>query len=78
VTNVSGISRFSVDISGNIYGLDSGNHRIQKWTVGGTAWTTVAGNGQGLIQSPNHKFYVDAAGNIFVVDQEITESKMVP
>jgi hypothetical protein len=26
VTNVSGISRFSVDISGNIYGLDSGNH----------------------------------------------------
>jgi hypothetical protein len=36
-------------MNGNIYLLDSGNNRIQKWSTGGTIWTTVAGgNGLGI------------------------------
>jgi hypothetical protein len=67
---------------GNIYGLDSGNHRIQKWTVGGTAWTTVAGgNGQGSDSNQFNNpqgFYVDAAGNIFVATRKSPNPKWSP
>jgi hypothetical protein len=33
-------------LNGNIYLLDSGNNRIQKWSTGGTIWT-IAGEWPG-------------------------------
>jgi hypothetical protein len=56
-------------MNGNIY-LLSGNNRIQKWSTGGTIWTTVAG-GNGLGIKANQQStgsFVDTYGNIFVAD----------
>ncbi|MBN2614723.1 MAG: VCBS repeat-containing protein [Bacteroidales bacterium] len=61
-----------VDNVGNIYIVDQGNYRIQKWEPGGSSGITVAGgNGQGW---DNNNFSnprdvsVDTSGNIFVLD----------
>jgi hypothetical protein len=80
VTNVSGISRFSV-ISGNIYGLDSGNLIVFRNGLLAELDNCCWRKWSGLIQinSITHKvFYVDAAGNIFVATRKSPNPKMVP
>ncbi|MFY7964109.1 MAG: NHL repeat-containing protein, partial [Chitinophagaceae bacterium] len=68
--NPSGVA---IDSSGNIYVADYVNHRIQKWAVGATTGTTVAGNGisgnaANQLNLPAGVF-VDAVGNIYVADK---------
>ncbi len=62
-----------IDGAGNIYINDFLNNRIQKWAVGATFGTTVAGgNGQGSAANQlNYAkgFFVDAGGNIYVADR---------
>jgi hypothetical protein len=61
-----------VDISGNIFVADAGNHRIQKWVPGATSGTTVAGGngrGYGLNQLNNPQgIFVDKNGTIYIAD----------
>lgn len=35
-----------LDVNGNVYVADSGNHRIQLWKVNATSGVTIAGNGR--------------------------------
>ncbi|CAF4023836.1 unnamed protein product [Adineta steineri] len=43
-------TKVTVDLNGNIYVTDSENHRVQLWSDGGLAGTTVAGTGRITIQ----------------------------
>ncbi|CAF3359801.1 unnamed protein product [Rotaria sp. Silwood2] len=59
-------------LSNALYIADNSNHRIQKWVLGATYGTTVAGNGT-RGSSPNQLSYpthaiVDADGNVYVSD----------
>ena len=57
-----------MDGSGNVYVADYGNHRIQKFTSGGTymtQWGTL-GTGNGQFQSLG--VAVDGSGNVYVAD----------
>jgi len=59
----------AVDISGNIFVTDSGNHQIQKFNSSGkyvTKWGS-KGNGDGDFNFPRG-IAVDRSGNIFVAD----------
>jgi hypothetical protein len=49
----------------DIYLLDPGQYRIQKWSTGGTIWTTVAGgNGLGIKANQlNNPGVLDTHGN---------------
>ena len=62
-----------VDVTGNIYVTDQGNHRVQKWAPGASTGTRVAGgNGSGLAANQLNNpagIYVDASGNMYIVDQ---------
>ena len=59
----------TVDSSGNIYVLDRGNNRIQKFTSSGTLLATwgSSGSGDGQFNSPQGIF-VDSSGNVYVAD----------
>lgn len=62
-------SGVAVDGSGNIYVVDRGNHRVQKFAPDGTllvVWGTM-GNGPGEFYDP-WDIAVDGLGNIFVSD----------
>ena len=61
-----------VDASGNVYVADYGNNRVQKWAVGASFGTTVAGNGTNgstltQLSSPIG-VWVDVSGSIYVGD----------
>ena len=59
----------AVDASGNVYVADTTNHRIQKFSSGGTWMTSWGGRGSapGLLSSPDG-VAVDPAGNVYVAD----------
>ncbi|MGE5599481.1 MAG: InlB B-repeat-containing protein, partial [Bacteroidota bacterium] len=61
----------AVDAAGNVYVVDSFNHRVQKFTSGGiylTQWGgSGSGNGQFLFP---HGIAVDAAGYVYVTDRD--------
>jgi len=70
----------SVDNAGNVYFGDSSNHRIRKLTIATGVLTTVAGSGNATYggdggQAPAAQLYaptgiaVDAAGNLYIADQ---------
>jgi outer membrane protein assembly factor BamB len=57
------------DVHGNIYVLDTGNHRVQKFDAARqfvAAWGS-RGSGDGEFQAP-YTMSVDAAGNVYVGD----------
>ena len=59
----------AVDGSGNVYVVDNGNHRIQKFTSSGTYLTQWGsyGSGDGQFNYP-YGVAVDASGNVYVAD----------
>ncbi len=61
----------AIDSSGNVFVVDTGNHRIQKFTNSGTFVTKWGseGNADGQFSSPVD-IDVDTSGNIFVVDND--------
>jgi sugar lactone lactonase YvrE len=57
------------DESGNIYILDSGNHRIQKFSPDGDYLTTLGRRGQGPVEfNYPQSLELDSKGMIFVLD----------
>ena len=74
-----------VDSSGNVFVVDTGNHRIQKFTNNGTFVTKwgLEGTADGQFSSPVD-IDVDTSGNIFVVDndnfriQKFVENTILP
>jgi hypothetical protein len=66
--------KIEVDNDGNIYVLDRGNHRIQKYDKNGRYLLTIGSKGQGPgeFQNPSD-IYIDSNGSIYVNDfQRIT------
>ncbi len=62
-------SGLTVDEEGNIYVMDTGNRRIQKFDSEGefiTKWGT-SGSGNGQFDNPSH-IALDASGNVYVSD----------
>jgi DNA-binding beta-propeller fold protein YncE len=62
---------FGLDGSGNVFAADAGNHRIQKFTSGGsflTAWGS-KGSGNGQFSFPL-AVACDASGNVYVTDND--------
>lgn len=65
----SGPAGMAVDAGGNVYVADYGNHRVQKFTLGGgylTQWGT-HGSGDAQFNGPEG-VAVDASGNVYVTD----------
>jgi DNA-binding beta-propeller fold protein YncE len=60
-----------VDLSGNVYVADTGNHRIQEFTSEGVFITQWGGEGEGKSQfdSP-YKVAVDRSSNVLVADTD--------
>ena len=69
---LSGPNDVFVDATGNVYVVDPGNERIQKWLPSASTGITVAGgNGNGSAANQlNNPFgvFVDATGNIYIGD----------
>jgi len=61
----------ATDAAGNVYVVDTGNSRIQKFTNDGTYLTQWGsqGSGDGQFYYPN-SVAIDAAGNVYVSEQE--------
>ncbi|HYW69980.1 MAG TPA: tandem-95 repeat protein, partial [Pyrinomonadaceae bacterium] len=59
----------AIDLVGNVYVVDSGNNRIQKFNTSGTSITKwgAAGSGNGQFNNPAG-IAVDPAGNVYVAD----------
>ncbi len=71
-----------VDASGNVYVGDAGNNRVQKWALGASAGSTVAGgNGTGIglnkLNTPSG-IWIDAAGNLYVADNGYNRIQKFP
>jgi hypothetical protein len=64
----------AIDRSNNLYVCDVYNHRIQRWTPGGTSGITVAGQQSGTWGSSLSQFespydvIVDNTGGVYVAD----------
>jgi subtilisin len=59
----------AIDSSGNVYVVDSSNHRVQKFDSNGnfiTKWGTVSGSGIGQFNNPQG--IAVGSGSVFVVD----------
>ena len=61
-----------VDAADNVYVVEPGNHRVQKWAPGATSGVTVAGgNGEGAAADQLNNPYgicLDLSGNLYVAD----------
>jgi DNA-binding beta-propeller fold protein YncE len=55
----------AVDSTGNVYVVDSNNHKIKKLASGSSTWTDITGNGS--FKCP-HGIEVDSSGNLYVAD----------
>ena len=63
------LSGIALDSSGNIYVVDTGNNRVEKFSSTGTfiaKWGT-SGTGDGQFSSPSG-IALDSSGNVYVVD----------
>ncbi len=61
--------RCATDRAGNLYVVDTGNHRIQKFTSGGTWMATLGSLGSAAGQFNNPRgVAVDSVGNVYVMD----------
>lgn len=64
-----------IDYLNVLYVADTGNNRIQKFSLGNLTGTTVAGNANGTGGSSRNEFLepsaiqVDSSGNLFVSDR---------
>jgi len=69
-----GIMDIQVDIDGNIYALDAGNHRLQVFDKNGNYLCTIGkkGQGPGEFNRPSYMRLDDDTGNIFVTDRSRT------
>jgi len=69
-----GIRDIQVDTDGNIYVLDSGNHRLQVFDKNGNYLRTIGkkGRGPGEFITPSRLQLDDETGNIFVTDRSRT------
>lgn len=67
----SELKSVEIDSLGNIYVLDSGNSRVQKFDSDGTYLSQFgsAGTGNGQFQTP-YDIAIDSSGNIYVADAE--------
>jgi hypothetical protein len=68
------IRDIKVDKDGNIYVLDSGNHRLQFFDNKGTYLRTIGkkGQGPGEFITPSHLQLSDDTGNIYITDRSRT------
>jgi len=61
----------AIDSSGNVFVVDTGNHRIQKFTNSGTFVTKWGSQGTANGQFEGHRnIAVDSLGNVFVADTD--------
>ena len=73
-TLLSHPSAVRLDNSGNMYIVDQGNNRIQKWTSGASYGTTVAGSAAGLAGNAANLLdapwflAIDNTGNLYISD----------
>jgi len=69
-----GVGDIQVDKDGNIYVLDSRNHRLQVFDKNGNYLRTIGkkGQGPGEFNVPTHLQLDDETGNIFVTDRSRT------
>ena len=69
-----GVGDIQVDEGGNIYVLDSRNHRLQVFDKNGNYLRTIGkkGQGPGEFNVPTHLQLDDETGNIFVTDRSRT------
>ncbi|MDD4106803.1 MAG: SMP-30/gluconolactonase/LRE family protein [Candidatus Shapirobacteria bacterium] len=59
----------AVDLQGNVYVADSGNHRIQKYDPETTNWTAMGSQGSAIGQfNEPHGISLDTYGNVYVTD----------
>ncbi|MCP4726142.1 MAG: 6-bladed beta-propeller [bacterium] len=66
------------DAAGNIYIMDAGNHRIQKFDPQGRYLTTIGSKGQGPGEFLGMRgMYIDSAGRLFVTDSQLLRMKIL-